>query len=198
MAVLDPSSTTRVPAHSGIRVPRPRALRLEPLVELEWARAVQRDDEPRTAKCPSDIRKAWVHRAEQEHVIALFQAVASVNPSTDAPWWLRALAQGTLASRDAGFAVEDEVAAMLAARAGWVYVAWTGAGEDGYWEYLPSEGTSGAPTIPTTVLLTHRHPGWVDVVPAHTGNAPPAFTLRGPSGLLGALPEIEQEPSKPS
>ena len=56
-----------------------------------------------------------------------------------------------------------------AARPGWEFVPWAADGESGYWEFMPSERGKSGHAIPTTVMNTDRHPGWIDVLPAHTG-----------------------------
>lgn len=144
------------------------------------------------AESPTDIRRAWVHRAPEKQVIALFRAVRDANPELEAPWWLRAVADGALPSRAAAFALEDEVAALLADHPGWIFVAWTAGCIDGYWEYLPSETGPEGPRMPTTLQFTARHAGWLDVIPAHTGPAPAPTPVAGIDGLRTDLPQIER------
>jgi hypothetical protein len=166
-------------------------LRVEPLAGLEWSHAVE---VPRvaTVTAPADIRQAWIHRAPESRVLALYRAVLASEPEAPAPWWLRALHDGLLPSRAAGFAVEDEVAVVLAGRSGWLYMPWAGAGEDGYWEFVPSETTAHGIGLPTTVVLTHRHPGWIDVLPAHREGAVQAVVpMDGVSDLAAQLDELE-------
>lgn len=186
-------------AHRPARLSRPRAgsLRLEPLVGLEWSRALELAGGPRGAKTPADHRRAWVHRAPEAQVVALFRAVNPAHPRTDstridAPWWLRALAAGRLGSRAEGFAIEDEVAELLTARAGWVYACWGGTCEDGCWEYMPSESGPDGPRTPAVLSLTARHGGWLDAVPAHGGAAPEPIAVAGVAELSAALDEFER------
>jgi hypothetical protein len=167
------------------------SLRVEPLAGLEWSHAVE---VPRagTATAPADSRHAWIHRASEGRVLALYRAVLATEPDAPAPWWLRGLHDGLLPSREAGFRIEDEVAAVLADRYGWVYMPWAGAGEDGYWEFVPSETTAHGVGVPTTVVLTHRHPGWIDVLPAHREGAVQAVVpMDGVADLVGQLDELE-------
>ncbi|GDY30873.1 hypothetical protein [Gandjariella thermophila] len=166
-------------------------LRVEPLAGLEWSHAVELPHVD-AATTPAGIRQAWIHRAPEARVLALYRAVLATEPDAPAPWWLRALHDGLLASREAGFEVEDDVATLLANRPGWVYVPWTGAGEDGYWEFVPSETTAHGVGVPTTVVLTHRHPGWIDVLPAHREGAVQAVVpMDGVPDLAAQLDELE-------
>ncbi|MBW4715533.1 hypothetical protein [Saccharothrix obliqua] len=172
MTVLDPDLNAGSSASESKELPRQRdhALRVEPMMALEWSHAI----EPAgggvgIAATPAQSRRAWIHRADEQQVLVLYRAVGGDAP---APWWLRALDRGELPSRAAGFAVEDEVTALLVARPGWVFVPWAADGEVGYWEFVPSESGVYGPAEPTTVQFTDRHPGWVDLIPAHRGPGP--------------------------
>jgi hypothetical protein len=168
-----------------------RPIRVEPLADLEWARAVEPTGPIGAARRPSQTRRAWIHRAPEKQVVALFTAASQVVTDMVAPWWLRALASGRLSSRLGGFAVEDQVSDLLESRPGWMYMPWTGPGEDGYWEYVPSESALGG-AVPTTLIFTDRHTGWLDVFPAHTGRVPEPIGLHGPAQLRARLDELEQ------
>jgi hypothetical protein len=183
----DEPSTAPVPPAST----EDDVLHVEPLAGLEWSHAVELAGGTRPVTAPADIRRAWIHRAPESRVLTLYRAVLDTEPDAPAPWWLRALHHGRLHSRDAGFAVEDEVADLLGGRPGWVYMPWAGSGEDGYWEYAPSETTPHGPAVPTTVLLTHRHPGWIDVLPAHRDGAVPPVAVAGVDDLRARLDELE-------
>lgn len=184
MAVLDPDAP---PGRNG-------SIRVEPLVDLEWSRAVEPTGPIGAARRPAQVRRAWIHRAPEGQVVTLYRAAREAIANLSAPWWLRALAAGSLATRLGGFAVEDQVTELLAPRPGWFYVPWTGPGEDGYWEYVPSDHSpSGRPLVPTTVVFTDRHTGWLDVVPAHAEDAVEPIAVRGPADLRRRLPEIEAE-----
>lgn len=125
-------------------------------------------------------------------MVSLFQAVRATGAQVSAPWWLRALAAGRLQSRMGGFAIEDQVSELLDRRAGWAYMPWAGAGEDGYWEYVPSEmDAAELPLVPTTVLFTDRHQGWLDVVLAHAGRLPEPMPIAGPVDLRTKLEILE-------
>lgn len=202
MAVLDPDAPPGARADStgdGVTVPAARefddaerAIRVEPLIGLEWFRAVEPTGPIGAARRPSQVRRAWIHRAPESQVVSLFDAARALIPDLAAPWWLRALAEGTLGSRLGGFAVEDQVSELLAARSGWFYMPWTGPGEDGYWEYVPADETAAdRPLIPTTLMFTNRHTGWLDVLPAHTDGTPRPIPVRGPADLRVRLPELE-------
>ena len=171
MTVLDPNMAADSSVSEVMKVPRPRArgLRVEPMVGLEWSHAVETAGGGDLATSPAQSRRAWIHRADEKQVLALFRAVRAVDPNPPSPWWLRAVDRGKLPSRAAGFAVEDEVSALLSSRPGWVYVPWVATGEVGYWEFVPSESGVYGPAEPTTVQFTDKHPGWVDLLPAHRG-----------------------------
>lgn len=198
MAVLDPDAppNSRSSSRTGeaTRTPDPvtdRAIRVEPLIDLEWARAVEPTGPIGAARRPSQVRRAWIHRAPETQVVSLYNSARTVVAEMSAPWWLRALAAGDLQSRLGGFAVEDQVSDLLIARSGWFYMPWTGPGEDGYWEFVPSEATNGRPLVPTTLVFTDRHTGWLDVFPAHADGVPEPIAVKGPADLRGRLDDIE-------
>lgn len=169
-------------------VPSPR---LEPMMELEWAGAIEQPFGITDASRPADLRVAWLHRAPEDEVLALYRAACAVSGPVPAPWWLRAVAAGTLASRADGFRVEDRIDRLLATRPGWEYVPWAADGESGYWEFMPSERGRHGHRIPTTILNTDRHPGWIDVLPAHSGTTPAPIPVAGLGGLRARLGEFE-------
>jgi hypothetical protein len=111
-------------------------LRRSPAIELPRVAA--------SATKPSEIRRAWVHRAPEDHVIALFRASSANGGPVPAPWWSRAVARGELEFRSNGFRIEDRIAQILGPRPGWEYVPWAADGESGYWEFMPSEQQSGS------------------------------------------------------
>ncbi|WP_026421726.1 hypothetical protein [Actinokineospora inagensis] len=173
-----------------LTVPTQRGLHVEPLIGLEWSEALeQHNGAPATA--PAEARRAWVHRAPEPQVLALFHAASAAEPRLAAPWWLRALAAGELGSRREGFAVEDRVAKLLDARPGWVFVPWGVDGDSGYWEYMPSERALAEPGMPTTLAHTHRHTGWVDVFPVHAGPQPAPIPVAGLPDLRANLSRLE-------
>jgi hypothetical protein len=195
MAVLDPDAP---PNSRSDEVTQPtdfdtdRAIRVEPLIDLEWARAVEPTGPIGAARRPSQVRRAWIHRAPESQVVSLYNSARAVVAEMSAPWWLRALAAGHLSSRLGGFAVEDQVSDLLIARSGWFYMPWTGPGEDGYWEFVPSDKTTnGRPLVPTTLVFTDRHTGWLDVFPAHAEGMPEPIELKGPADLRNRLDDIE-------
>jgi hypothetical protein len=181
-----PSNAARtraqIPQQSGLDA----ALRVEPLAALEWSSAIEPFGVDHRAKSPAEARLAWVHRAPEEQVLRLYRASRAADPSTEGPWWLRAITDGRLGSRAEAFAVEDRVSKMLLARPGWVFSPW---GESGYWEYLPSEREQ---LNPTSLVFTARHNGWLDVFPAHDTTTPPAIAVRGTLGLRADLGAIEK------
>ncbi len=209
MTVLDPDLNADAdPSVTGSKkLPRQRdhALRVEPMMALEWSHAIEpaggvacapEQGVPPThgstpqgiATTPAQGRRAWIHRADEQQVLALYRAVGGNAP---APWWLRALDRGRLPSRAAGYAVEDDVTELLSDRPGWVFVPWAAEGEVGYWEFVPSESGVYGPAEPTTVQFTDRHPGWVDLLPAHRGpglRQPIEFTA---SGLREQIEDLE-------
>jgi hypothetical protein len=195
MAVLDPDAPPS--AQSGEVSPTTdfdtdHAIRVEPLINLEWSRAVEPTGPIGAARRPSQVRRAWIHRAPESQVVNLYKSARAVVGEMSAPWWLRALAAGRLQSRLGGFAVEDQVSELLVARTGWFYMPWTAPGEDGYWEFLPSDETNaGRLLVPTTLMFTDRHNGWLDVVPAHADGPPEPIAVRGPADLRTRLDELE-------
>jgi hypothetical protein len=177
----------------GGTIPRARnaATRLEPMLEIEWSQAIELPRTTASATRPADLRRAWVHRAPEESVLALYQASAEMAGPVPAPWWLRAIADGKLESREQGFRVEDRIAQLLGRRPGWEFVPWAADGESGYWEFMPSERGKSGHRIPTTVMNTDRHPGWIDVLPAHSGPTPDPIAVAGLAGLRSRLGEFE-------
>jgi hypothetical protein len=102
------------------------------------------------------------------------------------------LAAGDLGTRSEGFLLEDRVGKLLDARPGWVFVPWSIEGETGYWEYMPSERRVAGPAVPTTLVLTDRHPGWLDIFPVHaTAKAPDPLAVRGLADLRANLARWE-------
>ncbi|MFC4005326.1 hypothetical protein ACFS2C_26010 [Prauserella oleivorans] len=161
------------------------------MVELEWSQAIELPRVVGDAAEPADLRKAWVHRAPEDKVLALYRAACAGDEPVPCPWWLRALAAGTLAHREDGFRIEDRVHRLLSRRPGWEFVPWAADGESGYWEFMPSEGGRGGRRTPTTILNTSRHTGWIDVLPAHSGPTPEPLAIAGPGGLRARLGELE-------
>jgi hypothetical protein len=158
---------------------------------LQWSQAIELPRDAASATRPAEIRRAWIHRAAENEVLAMFRAVTTNSEPIPSPWWLRALAAGELDSRDTGFRVEDRMAQLLSRRPGWEYVPWAADGESGYWEFMPSEGARSGHRIPTTILNTSRHQGWIDVLPAHSGTTPEPIAIAGLAGLRSRLGEIE-------
>ncbi|WP_243790435.1 hypothetical protein [Saccharopolyspora gloriosae] len=156
---------------------------------LEWSLATEAHPTVAEAAAPASVRRSWIHTAPEQKVLDLYRKLHGPASPLPAPWWLRALDRGELASREEGFALEDDVHRLLASRGGWFFVPWAGIGETGYWEYGPSE--RGARRAPTTVALTDQHTGWIQVVAAHTDGPPQPLPLSGPDGLLAALPVVE-------
>ncbi|QWF80570.1 hypothetical protein HUW46_03993 [Amycolatopsis sp. CA-230715] len=179
------------PGPATIPAARGSAPRLEPLAGLEWSQAIELPRIAASATKPAEIRRAWVHRAPEDHVMALFRAVSGGSDPVPSPWWLRALAAGGLGSREDGFRVEDRIGQLLGRRPGWEYVPWAADGESGYWEFMPSERGAAGHAIPTTVLNTDRHAGWIDVLPAHSGTTPAPIAVAGLAGLRARLGEFE-------
>ncbi|WP_240437554.1 hypothetical protein [Sciscionella marina] len=182
----EPATGSEVPRQPGPRQSGP--LRVEPLAALEWSSAIAVNGRITRARNPAEARKAWVHTAEEDQVLALYLASKAADPQTEAPWWLEPLATGAFPSREDAFAVEDRIAKLLFARSGWVYTPW---GENGYWEYLPSE--KWAPN-PTTLQCTNRHEHWIDVLPAHEDSAQPPepIAVHGTLALRADLGWIEK------
>jgi hypothetical protein len=161
------------------------------MLGLEWSQAIELPRVADSATRPAEIRRAWVHRAPEDHVIALFRASSETNDALPAPWWLRAVATGRLNSRADGFRIEDRISQLLEPRPGWEYVPWAADGESGYWEFMPSERGPSGHRIPTTVLNTDRHDGWIDLLPAHSGTTPTPIAVAGLAGLRSRLGEFE-------
>ncbi|WAL65679.1 hypothetical protein ORV05_33210 [Amycolatopsis cynarae] len=158
---------------------------------LQWSQALELPRDAISATTPAGIRRAWIHRAPEAEVLALFRTMSERNEPIPAPWWLRALAEGSLESRAAGFRIEDRMAHLLSRRPGWEFVPWVADGDSGYWEFMPSERGRSGHHIPTTILNTSRHTGWIDVLPAHTGSTPEPIAVAGPAGLRSRLGEFE-------
>ena len=164
---------------------------IEPATALEWAQAIEQPAVD-SALSPADCRRGWLHRAPENEVLGRYRDAIGIDPGLPAPWWLRALAAGKLTSRAEGFIVEDRVARLLDARTGWVFVPWGAVGDTGYWEYMPSERTLTEPGVPTTLSLTDRHPGWIDVYPVHAGEAQRApIAVAGLADLRANVARIE-------
>jgi hypothetical protein len=189
LPVVDASSPWEL-ALTGGRPNSGEELRVEPTIGLEWSQAIEQWGGER-AKSPAEARGAWLHRAPEQQVLNFYLSAREFDPELPAPWWLRALAAGTIHSRDDGFAVEDRVAKMLATRPGWVFVPWAAEGDSGFWEYMPSERTLAVPGVPTTLVLTHRHPGWLDVIPVHAGATPRPIPVHGLADLRSNLARLE-------
>jgi len=165
-------------------------LRVEPLIGLEWSQAIEQWG-GENATTPAETRRSWLHRAPEQQVLALYRTIHASDPDAPAPWWLRALAAGTLQTRLEGYTVEDRVAKLLSARSGWVYVPWSADGDSGFWEYVPSERKLTEPGVPTTLMLTDRHGGWIDVIRVHVGDAPAAVAVAGLADLRANLARVE-------
>jgi hypothetical protein len=160
------------------------------MMGLAWSQAIEQWGGEDATK-PAQARRSWLHRAPEQQVVSLYRTTREADPDTPAPWWLRALADGTLDTRAEGFAVEDRVAGLLFTRSGWVYVPWNTDGDSGYWEYVPSERTLAEPGVPTTLMLTDRHPGWIDVYRVHAGEPPAPVAVRGLADLRANLALLE-------
>lgn len=169
-------------------VPTPR---LEPMLDLEWSQAIELPRFALPATRPAELRQAWVHRAPEDAVLGLYRRASGSDDTLPAPWWLRAVASGRLESRELGFRIEDRVAQLLGKRMGWEFVPWAADGESGYWEFMPSERGKSGHSIPTTVLNTDRHDGWIDVLPAHSARAPEPVAVAGLAGLRSRLGKFE-------
>ena len=168
-----------------------QALRVEPLLALEWSQAIEQWG-GENATTPAETRRSWLHRAPEAQVLTLYRAISAADPAAPAPWWLRALSAGNLSSRLEGYTVEDRVSKLLSARAGWVYVPWAADGDSGFWEYVPSERKLSEPGVPTTLMLTDRHGGWIDVIRVHAGDTSPAPTaVAGLADLRANLARVE-------
>ncbi|MEC3982148.1 hypothetical protein [Amycolatopsis sp. H20-H5] len=165
--------------------------RLEPMLGLEWSQAIELPRSAASAIKPAELRRAWVHRAPEDHVLALFRASSGMGGPVPAPWWLRAIEDGRLETRAHGFRIEDRIAQLLGPRPGWEFAPWAADGESGYWEFMPSERGKSGHAIPTTVVNTDRHEGWIDVLPAHSGRTPEPIPVAGLAGLRSRLGEFE-------
>ncbi|GAA2335086.1 hypothetical protein GCM10009854_08630 [Saccharopolyspora halophila] len=162
---------------------------VEPVPRLEWSLATESHPSVSEGTTPGSLRRSWIHTAPERQVLGLFRKLHGARRGLPAPWWLRALDRGEIESREAAFAFEDEVHAMLSNRPGWVFVPWCGAGESGYWEYAPSDR---APVSePTAVVLTDEHLGWLNVVPAHADDEPLPVPAHRVDGLLSILEQVE-------
>lgn len=174
-----------------LSAPAPRSgVRVEAMLGLEWSQAIEMWG-AEDATTPAETRRAWLHRAPEAQVMTLYRSIRQADPRAPAPWWLRALAAGTLTSRTEGFAVEDRVAKLLSARTGWVFVPWATEGSSGYWEYVPSERKLLEPGMPTTLILTDRHPGWIDLLRVHSGDNPDPMAVEGLADLRANLARFE-------
>ena len=198
MTVVDTGPTTDAAAaaeeqrRSSHQPSSAEALRVEPLLGLEWSQAIEQWGGEQDATTPAETRRSWLHRAPEPQVLTLYRAIQEADPAAPAPWWLRALAAGTLTSRLEGFKVEDRVSKLLAARTGWVYVPWGADGDSGFWEYVPSERKLSQPGVPTTLMLTDRHTGWIDVIRVHPSEATPApIAVAGLADLRANLARVE-------
>lgn len=191
MPVVDTSPPQDLAPLGESRPPSARELRVEPTVGLEWAQAIEQWGGER-ANSPAEARGAWVHRAPEQQVLTFYLAAREHDPDLPAPWWLRALAAGSIRSRSEGFSVEDRVAKLLGSRPGWVFVPWAAEGDSGFWEYMPSERALIGPGVPTTLMLTDRHEGWLDVIPVHAGdNTPKPIAVGGLADLRANLARLE-------
>jgi hypothetical protein len=56
---------------------------------------------------------------------------------------------------------------------------------------MPSERALSVPGVPTTLVLTDRHPGWLDVIPVHAGETPPPIAVQGLADLRANLARLE-------
>ena len=191
-AAVEQRSSSNPPSNPSSQLPAAPtgSLRVEPLIGLEWSQAIEMWG-AEDATTPAGTRRAWLHRAPEGQVMALYRTIREADPSAPAPWWLRAMAAGNLNSRAEGFAVEDRVAKLLSARPGWVFVPWATEGSSGYWEYVPSERKLLEPGIPTTLIHTHRHPGWIDVLRVHSGETPDPVAVEGLADLRANLARFE-------
>ncbi|WP_235875646.1 hypothetical protein [Saccharopolyspora terrae] len=173
----------------GVRAKRTgNDVQLEPVPRLEWSLATEAHPPATEAATPASLRRSWIHTASERQVLELFRKLNGAKRRLPAPWWLRALDRGDLASRAEAFQIEDQVHAVLSARSGWVFVPWVGTSEAGYWEYAPSD--RGSVKMPTTVVLTDEHEGWLNVVPAY-GDEEPLPVPTSTTKLLSLLPQVE-------
>ncbi|SFS86078.1 hypothetical protein [Saccharopolyspora flava] len=183
------SALIAVPRSGGVRAKHDgNDVQLEPVPRLEWSLATEAHPPATEAATPASLRRSWIHTASERQVLELFRKLNGAQHRLPAPWWLRALDRGDLASRAEAFGIEDEVHAILSSRPGWVFVPWVDVSEAGYWEYAPSD--RGDVRMPTTIVLTDEHDGWLNAVPAHgdTESLPvPTSTAK----LLSLLPQVE-------
>lgn len=163
-------------------------VQLEPVPRLEWSLATEGHPPPLGGASPASLRRSWVHTAPEPQVLELFRKLNGSARRLPAPWWLRALDRGELPDRQTAFDIEDAVHAALH-RPGWVFVPWVGVGESGFWEYAPSD--RGTVQVPTAVVLTDEHPGWLNVLPAHAEAPSQATRVAGPEQLAERLVLIE-------
>lgn len=179
---------SRTPHNLLASVPRQtRVSRIEPTARLTWSEMIELPRAAGSAATPAGARKAWIHRAPEGSVLELFRSSAGL----PGPWWLRALAAGTLPTRAAGFELEDRLAEFLATRAGWTFVPWVAEGESGFWEFTPSESGPAGYAVPTTLLNTDRHRGWIDVLPAHAERTVEPIAVDRLAGLRARIAEFE-------
>ncbi|MEU5851621.1 hypothetical protein [Saccharopolyspora shandongensis] len=173
----------------GARVRSTNDVQLEPVPRLEWSLATEAHPPALEAATPASLRRSWIHTAPENQVLELFRKLHGAKRRLPAPWWLRALDRGEIESRKTAFEIEDEAHAVLGTRPGWVFVPWAGIGEAGYWEFAPSDR---APMrMPTTVVLTDEHRGWLNVVPAHGEGEPVPVPVKRSTGLVSMLGQIE-------
>ncbi|MFC7342619.1 hypothetical protein [Saccharopolyspora griseoalba] len=162
---------------------------LEPVPRLEWSLATESHPVECDGATPASLRRSWIHTAPEQQVLGLYRKLHGARRRLPAPWWLRALDRGDIASREAAFEFEDAVHSVLAGRPGWVFVPWSGAGESGYWEYAPSD--RGPVHEPTAVVPTDEHQGRLDAVPAHGEEEPLPVPVNGLDGLISILEKVE-------
>ncbi|RRO13670.1 hypothetical protein EIL87_22010 [Saccharopolyspora rhizosphaerae] len=178
-----------VPRSGGVRANHDgNDVQLEPVPRLEWSLATESHPTPTEAATPASLRRSWIHTASENQVLGLYRKLNGAQRRLPAPWWLRALDRGDLSSRAEAFAIEDEAHTVLSSRPGWVFVPWADISEAGYWEYAPSD--CGSVTMPTTVVLTDEHEGWLNVVPAYRDEEPLPIPTSTAS-LLSLLPQVE-------
>ncbi|MDI2031266.1 hypothetical protein QFW96_21740 [Saccharopolyspora sp. TS4A08] len=178
-----------LPRSGGVRAKHDgNDVQLEPVPRLEWSLATEAHPPATEAATPASLRRSWIHTASERQVLELFRKLNGAARRLPAPWWLRALDRGDIASRAEAFKIEDEVHAILSSRPGWVFVPWVGTSEAGYWEYAPSD--RGDVRMPTTIVLTDDHDGWLNAVPAYgETESLPVPTSTGK--LLSLLPQVE-------
>ena len=79
------------------------AVHVEAMLSLEWSDALEVPNSSELASAPAEVRRSWVNQADEKQVLAAYRAVNAVGDAP-APWWLRALDRGKLASRAEGHA----------------------------------------------------------------------------------------------